>query len=37
MPSGYLSLALIIRARLKGTVNKTPITPPIAAIFATSK
>ena len=36
-PSGYLSLALMIRARLNGTVNNTPITPPMAAILATSK
>ena len=35
-PSGYFNLALTIKARLRGTVKRTPISPPMAAIFATS-
>ena len=36
-PSGYFNLASTINARRNGTVNNTPITPPMAEIFATSK
>ncbi len=36
-PSGYCNLASTISARRNGTVNNTPITPPIPAIFATSQ
>ena len=36
-PSGYFNLASTINARLSGTVNKTPITPPMAEILATSR
>ena len=37
IPSGKVSLASTIKARRKGTVNNTPINPPILAILATSK
>ena len=37
IPSGYKSFALTIKTCLKGTVNKIPINPPIADIFAISK
>ena len=36
-PSGYFSLASTINARRNGTVNNTPIIPPMAEIFATSR
>ena len=37
IPSGYVSLASIIKARRRGMVNKTPIKPPTPAILATSR
>ena len=36
IPSGYFNFATTIKALRRGIVNNTPITPPIAAIFATS-
>ena len=36
IPSGYLSLASTINARRRGTVKRTPINPPMAAILVTS-
>ena len=36
IPSGYLSFASTINARRRGTVKRTPINPPMAAILATS-